>query len=59
MRKRRRVMTILGFPLYTFMHAYGVPAIIFILIVIDAIRGNYEGKDVEEKYGVDDWYKTF
>ena len=41
-------MTIFGFPLYTFMHAYGIPLIILVFIVRDAIRGNYEGKKVEE-----------
>ncbi len=52
-------MTIFGFPLYTFMHAYGIPLIILIFVVIDAIKGNYEGKHVEEEYGIDDWYRTF
>lgn len=52
-------MTIFGFPLYTFMHAYGISLIILVFIVRDAIRGNYEGKKVEEEFGVDDWYRTF
>ncbi len=52
-------MTIFGFPLYTFMHAYGIPLIILVFIVRDTIRGNYEGKKVEEEFGVDDWYRTF
>jgi hypothetical protein len=52
-------MTVLGFPLYTFMHAYGIPGIMLIFIIISAIRGSYEGKKVEEEYGVDDWYYTF
>jgi hypothetical protein len=58
-RKEITIMTIFGFPLYSFMHAYGIPAIILIFVIIDAIRGNYEGKRVEEIYGVDDWYRTF
>ncbi len=52
-------MTIFGFPLYTFMHAYGIAAVVFIFIVIDAVKGNYEGKDVENEFGIDDWYRTF
>ncbi len=52
-------MYIFGFPLYTFIHAYGIPAVLMIVIVINAIKGNYEGKKVEQEYGVDDWYWTF
>lgn len=52
-------MTILGFPLYSFMHLYGIALILMVFVVMDAIRGNYEGKRIEEEYGIDDWYKTF
>lgn len=52
-------MTIFGFPLYTFIHAYGIPLFLMIFVIRDTIRGNYEGKGVEEEYGIDDWYHTF
>lgn len=52
-------MTILGFPLYSFIHLYGIAAVVLVVEIIQAVRGHYEGKSVEEQYGIDDWYRTF
>lgn len=52
-------MTIFGFPLYSFIHLYGIAAVVLIFAAVDAVKGNFEGKKIEQQYGIDDWYRTF
>lgn len=48
-----------GLPWITTFAFIIVPALELILSGIYMIRGRYEGQDVEETYGVENWYRTW
>lgn len=55
----RRINMIFGLPMWTFFWTFVSPIVCIIITLIVALRGNYEGKKMEEQYGEDNWYWTF
>ena len=51
-------MTIFGLPLATGI-AFFAPIVVILIGCVFMVMGKYEGKKVEEEYGVEEWYRTF
>lgn len=50
---------IFGLPTITFIFTFVWPIAAMIGTLVYALTGRYEGKEMEEKYGEENWYKTF
>lgn len=50
---------IFGLPFWTFFWTFVFPIGSIIVTLLVALRGNYEGKKMEELYGEENWYWTF
>lgn len=50
---------IFGLPFSTFFFTFVWPISAMIITLVVALRGNYEGKKMEDEYGEENWYHTF
>ena len=50
---------VFGLPITTFILTFVWPVTAIIGTLVYSITGRYEVKDMEEKYGEENWYRTF
>jgi hypothetical protein len=52
-------MVIMGMPFWTFFWIFIIRAFGVVLGIYMTVTGIYEGKEIEEKYNVENWYRTW